>query len=426
MATVYLAYDTQFKRHVAIKVLPQQFLHDPSFRSRFEREAQVIANLEHHAIVPVYDYGNYQNQPYLVMRYLPGGTLRDRLLFGPIPLDQIKEIIFHLASALDKAHSRGIIHRDIKATNVLFDEERKPYLSDFGIAFIMAQTNTITFLGTPEYMAPEQWAGKNIDARTDIYLFGAMLFEMLTGEVPFKADSPPALMHKHIYEPVPSVRHLNSRLPAALDRVINCALAKKQDQRYQSAGELSVALNKALSDDSKSTIQLRTNQSLRTIKRFFRPGKVLTSRWILSAVILLGILIGFKAFFSNDSSLIPADLTSTAATVKSLAITGTQIISNTPESPPTLTRTTSPTAGNIHTHTPTPSLTPSPRITPTETELSTPTRLPTFTPTDTPRPLPTFTRIPQPTDTPTPAPANTGGDSGGGKDKDGKKKEPTR
>src|SRR5574341_756277 len=134
MATVYRAYDPRFKRTVAVKVLPREFLHDPNFRARFEREAETIAKLEHAAIVPVYDYGEQDGQPYLVMRYMTGGSLAERLRNRPLSLAEAARILGQLAPALDKAHSKGVIHRDLKPANILFDDAGNPHLSDFGIA----------------------------------------------------------------------------------------------------------------------------------------------------------------------------------------------------------------------------------------------------------------------------------------------------
>ena len=157
MAVVLLARDPAMKRQVAVKVLPRQFTFDPQFRARFQREAEVIAALEHPAIVPIYDFGEYDDQPYIVMRYMPGGSLADRLKRGALPLAEAARIFTRLASALDEAHARGIIHRDLKPGNILFDQRGDPYISDFGIAKLAETSTTFTgsaIIGTPAYMSP--------------------------------------------------------------------------------------------------------------------------------------------------------------------------------------------------------------------------------------------------------------------------------
>ncbi|HEX2991671.1 MAG TPA: serine/threonine-protein kinase, partial [Anaerolineales bacterium] len=206
MATVYRAYDPRFEREVAVKVLPRELLHaDPQFRLRFEREAKIIAQLEHTAIVPVYDVGEADGQPYFVMRYMNGGSLSDRIKAGVMEVDEAARILGAFAPGLDEAHARGIVHRDIKPSNILFDKRGNPYISDFGIAKLtQAQSGNVTgsaIIGTPAYMAPEQAQGDDIDGRADIYALGIILFEMVTGKQPYEADTPMAVAIKHITDP---------------------------------------------------------------------------------------------------------------------------------------------------------------------------------------------------------------------------------
>jgi serine/threonine-protein kinase len=246
MASVYLAYDPAFKREVAVKVLPREFLHDPAFRTRFEREAQIIGTLEHPAIVPVYDFGEDNGQPYIVMRYMAGGSLSDRIKRGPLSLSETARILRRIGPALDEAHRRGIIHRDLKPGNILFDQYDEAYLSDFGIAKLAESGSTLTgsgVIGTPAYMSPEQASGEpDIDARSDIYSLGAIVFEMLSGMLPYHADTPMGMVVKHITEPVPHIRELRGELPPACDAVIARAMAKDRSERYQTASELADAL----------------------------------------------------------------------------------------------------------------------------------------------------------------------------------------
>ena len=241
MATVYLAYDPNFGREVAIKVLPHELMHDPSFRTRFQREARVIAALEHPAIVPVYDFGEQDGQPFLVMRHLSGGSLVSRIRAGPIPPAEAAKILLRIGAALDAAHAKGVVHRDLKPANILFDQYGDAYLGDFGIAQLSGTSGTLTgpmVLGTPAYMSPEQIRGdKKVDGRSDIYALGIVTFEMLTGKAPFEADSPVNLMMMHLNTPPPRVPETAAQLPPGSSQVIERALAKEPGDRYQKAAE---------------------------------------------------------------------------------------------------------------------------------------------------------------------------------------------
>jgi serine/threonine-protein kinase len=248
MATVFRAYDPNFERDVAIKVLPEVFLHDPQFRVRFEREAKTIALLEHPAIVPVYDFGESGGQPYIVMRYMSGGTLGDRLKQGALSLDETSRLISRLAPALDAAHARGIIHRDIKPGNILFDQYGNAFLSDFGIAHLgMEGLTTMTggsALGTPAYMSPEQIQGdKKVDGRSDIYALGVLVYQMLTGLMPYSADTPAKVMMMHVLQPVPQILQVRPDLPVGCDAIITQAMAKEPNDRFPTAGEFAEALD---------------------------------------------------------------------------------------------------------------------------------------------------------------------------------------
>jgi serine/threonine protein kinase len=247
MATVYRAYDPRFEREVAVKVLPSELLHaDPQFRLRFEREAKIIAQLEHTAIVPVYDVGEADGQPYFVMRYMNGGSLSERIKAGGLTLDDAARILGAIAPGLDEAHSKGIVHRDIKPSNILFDKRGNPYISDFGIAKLsQAQAGNVTgsaIIGTPAYMAPEQAQGTGTDGRADIYALGIILFEMLTGKQPYEADTPMAVAIKHITDPVPQIRKINPQLSEGVDRIIQKAMAKDKNDRFATAVEMTTAI----------------------------------------------------------------------------------------------------------------------------------------------------------------------------------------
>jgi hypothetical protein len=242
MATVYRAHDPGIARDVAIKVLPREFLDVPGFRARFEREARMLASLEHPAIVPIYDHGEHEGQPYLVMRLMSGGSLADRLRNGPLPIPEAARILSALAPALDHAHASEIIHRDLKPSNILFDRHGNPYLADFGIAR-MLEASTLTtasgLMGTPAYMSPEQVSGKiELDGRSDLYALGVMVFEMLAGQLPYKADTPISMAVQHVQAPVPRLRAVRPELPVKADQIISKALAKQREARYADAVSL--------------------------------------------------------------------------------------------------------------------------------------------------------------------------------------------
>ncbi len=245
-AVVYLANDPFVKRQVAVKVLPAQFTNTEAMRARFQQEAEIIATLEHPAIVPIYDYGEFQNQPFIVMRYMAGGSLAERVHRGGLEIEETTQILSRISSALDRAHDQGIIHRDLKPGNILFDQYGDAYLSDFGIARLTEASLQLTgggAIGTPAYMSPEQVYGdRPVDGRSDIYALGVILFEMLTGTVPYEADTPAKLMMKHILEPVPRILTVKPDLPQGCDALLERAMAKEPDQRFTKASEFATAV----------------------------------------------------------------------------------------------------------------------------------------------------------------------------------------
>jgi serine/threonine-protein kinase len=237
MATVYKAYHASLDRYVAIKVLHPAFREDPSFTARFTREARVVAKLEHPHIVPIYDYSEFEGQPYLVMKFIDGETLKARLARGPLSAEEAVRVIDAVGAALSYAHSKGILHRDIKPSNVLLVPDGGIYLADFGLARI-AQSGESTLssdmlLGTPHYISPEQAQGKkDLDAGTDIYSLGVVMYELAVGRVPFNADTPFSIIHDHIFTPLPMPRQLNPKVPAGVERVLLKALSKNRADRY--------------------------------------------------------------------------------------------------------------------------------------------------------------------------------------------------
>jgi len=250
MATVYKAYHASLDRYVALKALHPAFGEDMTFLTRFQREARVVAKLEHPHIVPVYDYAEHEKRPYLVMKYIEGDTLKARLSQGPLTSEEISKVVDAVGSALAYAHTQGILHRDIKPSNVLVAKDGVMYLADFGLARI-AQSGESTLssdmiMGTPQYISPEQAMGKkDLDGGTDIYSFGVMLYEMVVGQVPFSADTPFSIIHDHIYSPLPLPQTINPNVPEPVQRVLLKALAKERADRYADVGELVQAFKEA-------------------------------------------------------------------------------------------------------------------------------------------------------------------------------------
>lgn len=254
MATVFRAYQPNMDRDVAVKVISMTISDSDEAVMRFQREARLIARLEHLHILPVYDFDGAHEPPYIVMRFLEGGTLKDVMKQAKIPLPEIGYLMRQVCSAVDYAHRQGIVHRDIKPSNIMIDREGNTFVTDFGIARIASETDddkpitqTGATIGTPDYMAPEQGMGyDDVDYRADIYSLGVMLFEMLTGEKPFAARTPMEIVLKHVQEPVPSVLSFASDLPIAVESLLFRAMAKERDERYQSVSEFSDAIMVAL------------------------------------------------------------------------------------------------------------------------------------------------------------------------------------
>ncbi len=251
MATVFKAYHPSLDRYVAIKALHPAFMEHPGFIERFEREAKVVAKLEHPNIVPIYDFSEHEDRPYLVLKYVEGETLKARLEKSRLTYRETRQIFRVISSALAYAHQRGVLHRDVKPSNVLMDKGGQNYLADFGLARI-AETSQTTLsgqmmMGTPHYISPEQAKGLgNLDEGTDIYSLGVMMYELLVGEVPFQADTPFSVIHDHIYSPLPIPREVNPDLDEELERAILKALAKNREDRYQDVPEMMAVFTKAL------------------------------------------------------------------------------------------------------------------------------------------------------------------------------------
>lgn len=250
MAVVYRAYHSAMDRFVALKVLPPQLAMDPEFLGRFKQEARVIAGLQHIHILPVFDYGESEGYTYFVMPLIETGTLADLLQGKPLTLAETGRIIGQVGSALGHAHSRGLVHRDVKPSNILLDQDGNALLTDFGIAKIVEATTFFTqtggIIGTPAYMSPEQIRAEPLDGRSDLYSLGIVLFEMTTGRPPFSAETPPAIFVKHLHDPLPRPRALNPRLPRTVEAVVTKALQKRPQDRFASAEQMIAALQEAI------------------------------------------------------------------------------------------------------------------------------------------------------------------------------------
>ncbi len=278
MARVYKALQPRLKRHVALKVILPEAAARPGFQERFEREAQLIARLQHANIVTVYDFGEHQGLSYLVMQYVGGGTLNGLLKSGQrLSAALATSYALQVARALSHAHSQGVIHRDIKPSNMLLDEKDPSHLllSDFGIAKLLSSTSaseqslpglpsslttTGGIIGTPEYMAPEQAQGTTVDTRTDIYALGVVIYVLLTGQPPFRSTTPLGMLYQQVHATPPPIREINPGVPPLLVQAVAKALAKLPEERWQTAGDFADTLERllrALQDDEALPLLVR-------------------------------------------------------------------------------------------------------------------------------------------------------------------------
>ncbi|HYM24251.1 MAG TPA: protein kinase [Vicinamibacterales bacterium] len=252
MASVYKAHQPAVNRDVALKILGRHFMQDPEFITRFKHEAWVVAQFQHPHILPVFDFGETDGYTYLVMPLIKGGQLSDLMTGEPMRLDMVDRVMRQICDALDYAHSKGVIHRDIKPSNILVDERLNCLVSDFGIARMTEGTTKLTatgaVVGTPTYMSPEQAAGETVGPQSDLYSLGIMLYEMVAGRVPFKAETPFAIALKHLSAPMPPPATFNPRLGPSIEAVVLKAVARSAADRYQSGEEFAKALSAAIRD----------------------------------------------------------------------------------------------------------------------------------------------------------------------------------
>ncbi|MGL5445092.1 MAG: Stk1 family PASTA domain-containing Ser/Thr kinase, partial [[Mycobacterium] stephanolepidis] len=335
MSEVHLARDQRLNRDVAIKVLRADLARDPSFYLRFRREAQNAAALNHPAIVAVYDTGEAETPtgplPYIVMEYVDGITLRDIVKDdGPMPIRRAIEVIADSCQALNFSHQHGIIHRDVKPANIMISKTGAVKVMDFGIARAVSDagvsvTQTAAVIGTAQYLSPEQARGETVDARSDVYSLGCVLYELLTGEPPFVGDSPVAVAYQHVREdPVAPSKH-NPEIPPGLDSVVLKALSKNPDNRYQNAAEMRTDLMrvyqgeqpeapKVLTDAERSSM-LSTPSNTKAYpasgpqtnplpSHYAEPRRNPLSRWLvgLAALVVLTVVVTFAIILGNGPS----------------------------------------------------------------------------------------------------------------------------
>ncbi|MBM3122322.1 MAG: serine/threonine protein kinase [Chloroflexi bacterium] len=253
MGRVYRAEQLATRRPVAVKVLDRATT-DPAKLAAFRREAATVAQLEHPHVVPLYDYGDHQGTQYLVFRFLTGGTVADRIKAGPIPVDAALRWLGDVADALDAAHKRGIVHRDVKPSNLLLDDAGHVYLGDFGIAAAAVDLEGSAAGGSAAYASPEQGRGATPDASSDVYSLAVTAFEMLTGHKPFRAETALGMLVRHMHDPIPSARALLPDLPTAVDGAFTAGMAKDPRERPATAGDFASRLRRAFTAAPSETL----------------------------------------------------------------------------------------------------------------------------------------------------------------------------
>ncbi len=272
MASVFRAYEAALDRFVALKVLPPEFLHEPTFAARFEREAKVIAKLEHPNIIPIFAFGIEQGIPWMAMRLIGGGSLSGALKDQQVPRPRAVEIIRAVADALTYAHAQGVVHRDVKPQNILLDEQGRVYLADFGIARIVEGGPSITrtgmVSGTPQYMAPEQATGKGMDHRVDVYALGVVSYELFTGSAPFSADTPVAVLMKQISAEIPIPPP--DLVPKSMLGPLLKSLAKDPEERWDTPAEFADALQAGMAS-ATTQFEVPAPMALRTPRSLVAP-----------------------------------------------------------------------------------------------------------------------------------------------------------
>lgn len=310
MASVYKAHQAALARYVAVKILPDYLADDQDFRDRFQHEAMAVASLRHPNIPAIYDYGESEGVTYIAGDFIDGGTLADQM-GEPLPLEYVIRILGPIGSAIDYAHSRGVLHRDIKPQNIMLTREGQPMLNDFGLARMMESevrvTQANTVMGTPQYMAPEQCAGSDVGQPADLYSLGVVAYEMLTGRVPFAAATPAAVIMAQIQDPLPPPRSVNPRLSENVERVLLKALAKSPKDRYTSATAFLDALALGATAGGGVARPGRPTGATTVVRRPAGEPAPASRRWLYGAgVVPLVVLLVGAAFLLSHRAGGPA------------------------------------------------------------------------------------------------------------------------
>jgi serine/threonine-protein kinase len=264
MATVYKGLDLDTDQKVALKILAPAMARTPQFKARFQREIKLLRTLRHPNIVPILSFGEEDDHSYIVMPYYDSGTLLDRLSRGPLNPREGARIMNQISGALDYAHRQGIVHRDVKPSNILLDQDGNAMLSDFGFAQVQDASISLTgsaLIGTPAYMSPEQCTGDPIDAKSDQYSLGVILYQMTTGKLPFEADTPMGLVVKHVNAPLTPPRLISPNLPEGVEAVMIKSMAKDPSKRFASVAEMNRVLQRAFADAFDSQGRLKPNRT---------------------------------------------------------------------------------------------------------------------------------------------------------------------
>ena len=338
MANVYVAETIGGHARVAIKLLTPLMSENEQFIQRFRQEARVVAKLKHPNIIPVVDYGEIDGKAYLVMPYHPSGSLSDRLAQGGITPEDGGRIIAQISSALQFAHEQGVIHRDVKPSNILLDADGNAWLSDFGLAYMHDASLSLTgsaMLGTPAYVSPEQARGNKASARSDQYSLGIVLFEMVTGELPFEAETPMGVLVKHMQTPIPLPRSVKASVPVHIERVILKATAKDPEDRFGSVAELNEAFQAALAHalnpsihpaptlipvpPSHPTIPLPDSRDIHIGTRRVRPWQLGVAATLLALFVCLPSAYAGMVLLPASTAATAPQLTAQAATIEALS-----------------------------------------------------------------------------------------------------------
>ena len=311
MGHVYLAEDTMLGRKAALKLLAPEFSRDATIKERFKREAQAVAALNHKNIVTIYEFGDFENNPYIVMEYVNGESLRDRQRRRRLSLEEVVTISTQICEGLSKSHKTGIIHRDLKPENILFDQDGEVKILDFGLAKFRNHENITqksTRVGTINYMSPEQLQGNEVDAQSDIFSLGIMLYELFTGSMPFKGDYEASIIYSILHEQPKPVTEINAALPPAVQNIINKALAKDKKDRFTSVDELLRELNQLISHPEKVTpFPLETADSSGSVEELLEHrqniDRLIESKYKRPILILFSDIIDSTQYFEKRGDI---------------------------------------------------------------------------------------------------------------------------